>query len=440
MDKTTRAGEVEFIFETPFSAQELKYKDLKILPLADGKRYIEDIELGGSTLFVARVHRDGMPDEDFGPNGWRAEFLEMVGTNRRSGGLLSRAGGGVLAAMSSDTQFGLVCFNADGKLDTNFGQNGKIVHDFFQKTGDVEVGRATNPSDASQASRRAVGGLGAITPGEDGKFFGFLGALYNFPSTLMLFKPDGQLDPEFNGNGVVTISHPTLHAVAAGIVSTSDGGVVVVGRLANHPTSVGKSVFFCQYKRDGSLDEQFGESGFAVFDSESADIPESSLTQMDLNNVVKLADGGFAASGELRIGAPSWLSYGLVICVDSLGKPPESFNRAKPVLFGLLGAVEVTFRYGGIAEQADGKIVVGGGATIRDPALIRDMLLVRFHASGSVDSSFGGQGWVRMRPYEYVINYVESVVIDEDGKILVAAAGGHTNFGSDQRGYVVQFD
>lgn len=440
MKQQTRVDEIEFMFEAPFPTPEFMSQSLKVLALPDGKRYLADVELGGNTIFVARVHRDGVLDTDFGGSGWLAESLELSGLNRYTGGLLSRDGGGVLAAMSSDTQFGLVCFDVNGDLDPGFGQNGIIVHDFFQGSGEAEVDRTTNPSENSQNAQRTTGGLGAIIPGEDGKFFGFLRSLYNFPSTLILFKSDGQLDPEFNGNGVVTISHPTLHATAAGIVSASEGGVVVVGQLADGPVSAGRSVFFCRYNRDGSLDEQFGTDGFAVFDSKSLGIPPLSLVQVDLPNVTNLANGGFAASGDLTAKDP-WQYFGLVICVDSHGVPIESFNTGKPLLFEIRdeGEVETSFRFGGIAEQPD-KIVVGGGVNERSSGYQRDMLVVRFHSDGTIDSRFGKQGVVRVRPFDYWITYMSDLLLDSAGKILVAGAGGPDNQGGSHRNFVVQFD
>ncbi len=434
MELKMRDGEVELVFEPPFPAPELMSKQPVVIALPDGKRYVADTEMGGNTVFVTRAYRDGAPDVGFGPRGWRAELVDIQGAV--PAGMLLRESGGVVIAANNPDQCGLVCFKADGSLDSDFGLNGKIVHSIGIYPDDDKC----KPFGIDVDSKRPEGisaALGDIAPGQGGAFYSLMGARFSREnSTLIRCRSDGQLDSEFNGTGIVPVIHPTQSNGGVSITPTSEGGVVVAGTLGTSQT--GLRGFFARYNADGSLDINFGENGFAVFDSESAGIPPSNLYQMELSYVTRRSNGDFVASGYLITKEP-YSYYGLLICVDSLGRLSASFNNAKPVLFGLLNsALEISFLRGGIAELVDGNIMVGGGVVERSSGLERDMLLVRFRSNGSVDSNYGDRGLLRFKPLDFLVNYIWQLQIDQDGKVLLAGAGGPDNNSSSQRDVVVQ--
>lgn len=428
-------GKVELVFEPPFPAPELMSKLLVVIALPDGKRYVADIEQGGNMLYVARVDRDGTPDEGFGVGGWRVESVDISGA--LPVGMLLREGGGVVVAANNREQCGLVCFKADGTLDSAFGQNGKIVHSVEAHAHQTLSPPSGTDMDGPGLENISSTPYGSIAPGRGGLFYSLMGTRSSRGnSTVIRCQYDGQLDPEFNGNGIVPVIHPTQSNGGVAIAPTSDGGVVITGTLGSLQGDL--RPFFCRYNADGSLDNNFGENGFAVFDSESAGVPPSSLYQIELNHITPRANGDFVAAGYLVTKTP-YNYYGLLISVDSRGRLSASFNNARPVLFGLMdGAQELMFLNGGINEQFDGKLIVGGGVVERDPEFTSDMLVIRFHPNGSLDSSFGDQGLLRFKPHDYLVNYIWHLQSDQDGKVLLAGCGGVNNALGTHREVVVQ--
>lgn len=69
------------------------------------------------------------------------------------------------------------------------------------------------------------------------------------------------------------------------------------------------------------------------------------------------------------------------------------------------------------AQQSDGKIVLAGKSLYSSPA---EFILARYHANGSPDSSFGKDGIVSVGPGNYDNAY--SVSVDSDDRILVAGS------------------
>src|SRR5262245_51048142 len=95
--------------------------------------------------------------------------------------------------------------------------------------------------------------------------------------------------------------------------------------------------------------------------------------------------------------------------------------------FGIGGKVTTDFGPfeeefgGGIAIQADGKIVIAGIADL-------DFLLVRYNTNGSLDSSFGSGGKVETDFSNSGTDVAECVAIQSDGKLVVSGfAGSRSN-------------
>ena len=89
-----------------------------------------------------------------------------------------------------------------------------------------------------------------------------------------------------------------------------------------------------------------------------------------------------------------------------------------------LGGIDTGY---GIALQNDGKILVAGGST--DSGLNFHLALLRYHADGSLDTSFSGNGIVIMNTGQESLGF--SLTVQPDGKILVAGSCDDGNAGGD---------
>src|SRR5437016_996984 len=72
----------------------------------------------------------------------------------------------------------------------------------------------------------------------------------------------GDLDPSWNGTGIVTTPFPGAFAFADGVVMNGDKVVAVGGS----DDGVARDFALARYNKDGSLDQSFGSGGIVTTD------------------------------------------------------------------------------------------------------------------------------------------------------------------------------
>ena len=202
--------------------------------------------------------------------------------------------------------------------------------------------------------------------------------------TVSLIAQDGDLDTAFGANGVVTYSGDYFF----GLFVQPDGKSVA---LANG--------HLVRYLGDGSLDNSFGTNGVVT------------TGPMLSNEVIVLSDGSIITVGTIsnNVLIQKYLSNGVL---------DTSFG-SNGVISQNIDGLDRGFA---LAAQKDGKILVGayrsGGSA---------SILMRYTASGQLDTTFAGTGIVS----PYVGGAVDSIRVRPDGKILAAGEGldgGTANF------------
>ncbi|WP_298427030.1 T9SS type A sorting domain-containing protein [uncultured Kordia sp.] len=89
----------------------------------------------------------------------------------------------------------------------------------------------------------------------------------------------------------------------------------------------------------------------------------------------------------------------------------------------------------GIAMQSDAKIVIAGYSN--DPTFGENFICIRYNTDGSLDTSFGNGGIVSTDVQLGSDDRAKSVVIQNDGKIILA---GHSDNGSDRDAAIVRYN
>lgn len=148
----------------------------------------------------------------------------------------------------------------------------------------------------------------------------------------------------------------------------------------------------------GMLDPSFGEGGIVLTSLES-----------DYSVLYGLAlqpDGKIIA-----VGTPALLRY------HPDGSLDASFSGDGIALFDF----DTHFYGSAVALQPDGKILVVGKGSY---AFGSDFSLVRYHADGSVDTSFGTGGQV-ITDFGGVNETADAIVLQPDGKIIVGGSSDH---------------
>ncbi|MBC7910126.1 MAG: VCBS repeat-containing protein, partial [Pyrinomonadaceae bacterium] len=169
----------------------------------------------------------------------------------------------------------------------------------------------------------------------------------------------------------------------------------------------------------GDLDPAFGAGGKVVTPDFRPDPAASSSAAA----IVIQPDGKIVVTGtSSELGGTSYRSYLILARYNENGSLDQSFGTGGKVATDIVGTqVEVY----ALALQADGKILVGGSSFIGGPVGVStglNFVIVRFNANGSVDTSFGTNGYAAADYSGGTTNddKVYSLVVQPDGKIIAA--------------------
>lgn len=221
---------------------------------SDGKilvpHWVEDHWRAPLIASVSRLNPNGSPDGSFGNQGTVDLNLGLAADPVSE--ILVQPDGSIMLAGSAQG-FGrpyqpqdilLVRLTSGGELDRSFGERGKQI---------VDVGGGFLLKSLSQ---EPAGNL--ILAGRN---FTSETSFYDF--ALVRVTPNGQLDPTFNGTGLVTTDFTAgeFDNVYDALVQP-DGKIIVVGDTI--PFGVHTDVALARYEPDGELDLTFGLNGKVI--------------------------------------------------------------------------------------------------------------------------------------------------------------------------------
>ncbi len=291
--------------------------------------------------------------------------------------------------------------------------------------------------------------------GLSGRCLGLIGGfLFLCSAPPPLLAGAGDLDAGFGGTGVVITTFGAGYGadIANSGALLADGKLVVAGSAASAGVLV-------RYLSDGGLDTQFGEAGVAITAATSI---RSAVLRSDgkLVAVAVFSEGAalvrflpngnlddtFGTSGRVRLAsaidvpvirllqgdrilvASSTFANGAVTTVLARYDPDGNPDPA----FGVGGqATSTEFQVGSfivVAEQIDGKVVVGG------PVDFSTFGLVRYSSVGTLDPTFGEGGMVTTP----LTGFITALAGQPDGRLVAAGygAGGILLLGYDANGHL----
>jgi uncharacterized delta-60 repeat protein len=326
--------------------------DVKVQP--DGK--IVAAGDSGNNFAVVRYNADGSLDSTFGGKGGKGQVLTDIGQNSNDGGerlALQRDGKIVVAGFTaprntSNFDLALVRYNADGSLDTSFGNGGKVIQHFTSPLAwQVEPGFLDMAIDPA-AGKIVVGAALAGQP----------------LSVVLRFNTNGNLDTSFGGSAGFV---PTPSAVHVAV--QSDDRIVVAGR-AEGGAATGSDIAITRLNADGTPDTTFGSGGRVV-----TPLPG----EQGVRSLTIQPDGKIVVAGNQNY-------YNLMVA---------RYNGADGSLdtsFGINGLAVTTGNQFAdepvdVALEPDGRIIVGGASGYPASATTA-FTLARFLATGPQIGSF----------------------------------------------------
>jgi uncharacterized delta-60 repeat protein len=194
---------------------------------------------------LARYNADGTPDTGFGSNG--IVTTDFAGFNDDAFSVLIQPDGKLVAvgsAVSRTTSydFALARYLPNGSIDASFGNRGKVHTDFGAAGFDQARAAALQPDGKIVAAGTTISPNGLVQP--------FALARYN---------PNGRLDRTFDRDGRQTIDFGSFSQTAYKVLLQPDGKIVSVG-YANTEAS-DSDFLLARCSPNGALDATFGSGG-----------------------------------------------------------------------------------------------------------------------------------------------------------------------------------
>src|SRR5688572_53934 len=275
-------------------------------------------------MALARFNADGSLDSTFGNAGLVTLDLDVFDY---ASDVIQQADGKLVVAGETNSTNELVGtgratfarFNANGSLDTSFGSGGSVSVDF----GSELQSRASSLAQQADGMLLAVGTVRGSSESHMG---------------LMRLTADGMLDPLFDGDGMIAVDFD-----ATAVAIQPNGAIVAAG------FSAGGSALL-RVNGDGSLDSTFGDGGKSVIDLGG---------QSFLRSILMRADNSLAATGSRQNSA---FARDMILArFDS--------NGTLDLSYAVEGVATADFGIGNNApesqgfaliQQADGKLVAVG--------------------------------------------------------------------------------
>jgi len=242
------------------------------------------VGLGDANFALARYNADGSLDTGFGNCG--TVITSFTNSDDVADAVVIQPDGKIVAAGSTGgpaPDFGLARYRADGTLDATFDDDGKVVTDF---TGgaDIIYGLTLQPDGRIVAAGFCEQG------GERGRDF-----------ALARYHADGALDPAFGNGGLAATDFGSTTEFGTGIAVQRDGRIVVAGASDRPGTRYDFTV--ARYLPDGTLDAEFGAGGWVSTDF--------LLSGNDVGQAVALQPDGKIVAGGWAYGGPRLHDFAL---------------------------------------------------------------------------------------------------------------------------------
>ena len=361
---------------------------------ADGKTVAAGFAMDANfepIVALIRYQTDGTPDPTFGNGGKVAVELSndlwgKVDVAIQGDGKIVVAS--TVGSFTTDYNFGLVRFEANGNPDLTFGTGGKVITDFGAQD------EATSVAIQSDGKIVVAGVTGSSVVVAD--------------FAVARYLSDGQPDGAFGVGGKLTTDFFGSADRANDVAIQSDGKIVAVGAVMDP----GFNRFFgvARYNSDGTLDATFSGGG---------KVTTAFLEFTEANAVlIQQTDGKIVVAGSTFIGVPELPFTGWDFALARYhadGTPDAAFGFGGKLTTDAGGFEQAN----AVTLQSDGKIVaVGSRADLSDVEIHQDFALARYGVDGTLDATFGNGGFV-ITDFQFT-DVAGGVVLQPDCQIVVA--------------------
>ncbi len=302
----------------------------------------------------------------------------------------------------TDNDIALVRYNTDGTLDNSFGNNGIVVS---------PVGSENDYSDGV-----------AIQP--DGKIVvcGYFDDGATLLSMVLLrYNDDGTPDAGFGNNGIVTFNAGEGDDMARDVKIQPDGKIVITGSFFNGNN---QDILFARFNEDGTPDLSFNETGFVLM---PVGDKNDGTFQLVLQPDNKIVAAGYIITDDLSENI-------VLVRLNTDGSRDNNFGDNGISLTAWADPVYPNFDAAYTIAMQDEQILLGGYARGLFIDVDNYIAVARYTDSGKLDSSFGNNGIFKtiFGPVDnYLSESVTALAVQPDGKIVASAHSSIIGYNAD---------
>ncbi len=359
---------------------------------ADGK-IVSLINREPSELVIARTNANGTVDTGFGNNG--SVVLFNAGTSSRGYAVAVQPDGKIVAVGNNSTDLIVARLNTDGSFDTTFDDDGKLSTTF---NGEGLLARSLN---LQTDGKIVVAGYTSRSTGN--------------AALIVRYNSNGSLDTTFDDDGFA-FPQIALHQTVISSAKIQPDGKIVVGGYSSE-TSGDFDFTAARINSNGSLDVTFDADGIVKTPIGNADDRANSL---NIQTDGKIVLSGYATDSSQDIALTRYNTDGSL--------DPAFDNDGISTIKTGNSSDEAT----AVAMQPDGKILVGGVVYCCD----EDFALTRYNPDGTLDQTFGTNGIARSS-IGTNINFLTGIKVLPDGKILVLGYSNNSSNDNNNLGLIL---
>ena len=300
----------------------------------------------------------------------------------QSDGKIVLVGGKADGYQTDYADFVVARFDVDGSIDASFGVDGKVttgIRSGVDWARDVAI---------QQDGKIVVAGYGKEANGDDSDV------------VVVRYNVDGSLDTSFSGDGKLVTDLGSAQDTGSSVALQGDGKILVGGSVRAGFMAIGNDFALVRYNPDGTLDTGFNGDGIAT-----ASFMEGKYFRA--TDIAILGDGKILVAGSEGISA---LGQFAMARFNADGSLDTSFSGDGKLTTDFGSAYSYA---SALAVQADGKMLLAGQSGVQ-------LALVRYNSDGSLDTEFGGDGIASTAFQSMFSIAVKSLVVQNDGKILVS--------------------
>lgn len=374
---------------------------------------------GNYDMVIWRYKPDGSPDHTFGGSG-HVTFDNVFFSSSSEQGLAvavdSRdrivVAGTTNGVVGGGYALAVWRYNVDGTLDTTFNRSGYVFFSNGPYSGHAAICLAVDQEGRLVVAGQYKSGLSA-------------GSRSDIDLGIWRFRGDGSLDTSFAGKGYVT-HHNAAGGngadKATGVAIDAMGRIVVCGTSEGNGTGTDAVVW--RFNSDGTIDTSFNGVGFAVHNNAGG----STVPHDDPMALAIDGNGRIVVTG--RSNAPQNGAWPDMVIWRYLanGVLDSSFNGQGFITHNNAAGANAGDGGYALALDSSGRIVVAGWSQGTVGINSGDMVVWRYNSDGTLDTSFGGVGYI-VHHNAAGGNGVDvgfGVAIDAQERIVVVGESRHT--------------